>query len=149
MDAATTALKPLESIADDLVSSYRTISRHGYRLLVLLREFDLRRGFREAHGTGRSAVDSAEWLGDRCGIGRETVRDKLRVAYALLNLPQTESAFESGELTFTKVRALVEVATLDNEGELLDFARAMTDSQVVGYCRRFRTPTLLVARSAP
>ncbi|MCE2459623.1 MAG: hypothetical protein J4F38_02460 [Pseudomonadales bacterium] len=142
MDAAATALQPLESLADDLVSSCRSVSWYGYRLLVLLREFDLRNGYREVRGKGRCAADSAEWLDARCGIGRETVRDKLRVGYALLNLPEIESAFEAGELTFAKVRALVEVATLDSEGALLDFARAMTDAQVVEYCRRLRTGTL-------
>ena len=136
MSVAATALQPLESVADDLVASCRTVARHGYRLLVLLREFDIRRGYREARGKGRCAADSAEWLAARCGIGRDVVRDKLRVAYALLNLPETEAAFEAGELTFTKVRALTRVATLDNEVMLLDFARAMTDAQVVDYCKR-------------
>ncbi|MDE0420793.1 MAG: hypothetical protein OXK76_07890 [Gammaproteobacteria bacterium] len=136
MSVAATALQPLESVADDLVASCRTVARQGYRLLVLLREFDIRRGYREARGKGRCAADSAEWLAARCGMGRDVVRDKLRVAYALLNLPETESAFEAGELTFTKVRALTEVATLDNEAVLIDFARAMTDAQVVDYCRR-------------
>ncbi|MDE0178568.1 MAG: hypothetical protein OXP36_08200 [Gammaproteobacteria bacterium] len=135
---AVATLQPLESIADDLVSSCRTISRHGYRLLVLLREFDMRRGYREARGKGRCAADSAEWLDARCGIGRDAVRDKLRVAYALLNLPQIEAAFEDGELTFAKVRALIEVATFDNERTLLDFACSMSDAQVAEYCRRLR-----------
>ena len=141
MNAVATSLQPLESVADDLVATCRTISRHGYRLLVLLREFDLRRGYREARGKGRHATDSAEWLGARCGIGRDTVRDKLRVSYALLNLPQIEAAFEDGELTFAKVRSLIEVATFDNEGALLDFARAMTDAQVAAYCRRLGART--------
>ena len=101
-----------------------------------MREFDIRRGYREARGKGRSAADSAEWLAARCGIGRDAVRDKLRVAYALLNLPQIEAALEAGELTFAKVRALIGVATCDNEGALLDFARTMTDGQVREYCRR-------------
>ncbi|MCY3623721.1 MAG: hypothetical protein OXH68_18685 [Gammaproteobacteria bacterium] len=136
MNAAATSLQPLESVADDLVSSCRTISRHGYRLLVLLREFDMRRGYREARGKGRCAADSAEWLDARCGIGRDAVRDKLRVAYALLNLPQIEAAFEDGELTFVKVRSLIEVATFANEGTLLELARTMTDAQVGKYCRR-------------
>ena len=136
MNAVATSLQPLESVADDLVSSCRTLSRHGYRLLVLLREFDMRRGYREARGKGRCAADSAEWLDARCGIGRDAVRTKLRVAYALLNLPKIEAAFEDGELTFTKVRALIEVASFDNEGALLDFARATTETQVAEYCRR-------------
>lgn len=138
---AVATLQPLESVADDLVASCRAISRHGCRLLVLLREFDMRRGYREARGKGRCAADSAEWLDARCGIGRDAVRDKLRVAYTLLNLPQIEAAFEDGELTFTKVRALVDVATFDNEEALLDFARAMTDAQVAEYCRRLGART--------
>ena len=80
--------------------------------------------------------DTAEWLDVRCGIGQEAVREELRVAYALLNLPETEAAFDAGELTFAKVRALIQVATLANETALLDFARAMTDAQVVDYCQR-------------
>ncbi|MXY58732.1 MAG: hypothetical protein F4029_08915 [Gammaproteobacteria bacterium] len=136
MNAVATSLQPLESVADDLVASCRTISRHGYRLLVLLREFDMRRGYREARARGRCAADSAEWLDARCGIGRDAVRDKLRVAYALLNLPQIEAALEHGELTFPKVRALIEVATFDNEVALLDRTRTMTDAQVAKYCRQ-------------
>lgn len=145
MNAVATSLQPLESVADDLVSSCRTISRHGYRLLVLLREFDLRKGYREASGRGRCAADSAEWLDARCGIGRDAVRDKLRVAYALLNLPQIDAAFEDGELSFAKVRALIEVATFANEGALLELARPMTDAQVGQYCRRLGARTTSVA----
>ena len=136
MNAAETSLQPLESVADDLVASCRTISRHGHRLLVLLREFDMRRGYREARGKGRCAANSAEWLDVRCGIGREAVRDKLRVAYALLNLPQIEAAYEDGELTFAKVQALIEVATFADEGTLLAIARTMTDAEVREYCRQ-------------
>lgn len=111
-----------------------------------MREFDMRRGYREARGKGRCAANSAEWLDARCGIGRDAVRDKLRVAYALLNLPQIEAALEDGELTFAKVRALIEVATFDNEGALLELARTMTDAQVGKYCQRLGARTAFVAR---
>ena len=136
MDTNATAPSPIESVACDLVASCRAVSRHASRFLVVLREFDMRRGYREAPGVGPSADDTAEWLDVRCGTGQERIREELRVAYALLNLPETEAAFEAGELTFAKVRALIGVATLANETALLDFARAMTDAQVVDYCRR-------------
>lgn len=136
MDTNVIAPSPIESVASDLVASCQAVSRHVSRFLVVLREFDIRRGYREAPGAGPSANDTAEWLDVRCGIGQEAIRERLRVAYALLNLPETEAAFEVGELTFAKVRALIEVATLANETALLDFARAMTDAQVVDYCRR-------------
>lgn len=136
MDTKTTASRPVESVAGDLVASCRAVAQHTGRFLVLLREFDMGRGYREARGEGPSADDSAAWLDARCGLGEQAIREKLRVAYALLNLPATEAAFQAGELTFCKVRALAEVATLANETALLDFARAMTDAQVVDYCKR-------------
>jgi len=130
------ATSSLETLADDLLASCRAVSQQAYRFLVLLREFDLRRGYREARGKGRSATDCAEWVVARCPMGRHAVREQLRTAYALLNLPRIESAFEAGELSLAKVRALAEVATVANEGVLLDFARAMPEEQVVEYCRR-------------
>ena len=138
MNALVTPLHPIESLAGDLVESCRAVSQQACRFLVLLREFDLRRGYQEARGTGRCTTDSAEWLDARCGMGHDAVREKLRVAYALLNLPQIETAFEAGELSFAKVGALVEVATVANESTLLDFARVMTDAQVKDYCRQLR-----------
>ena len=140
MSAVVSPLHPLEFLADDLVESCRAVSQQACRFLVLLREFDLRRGYQEARGRGRTTTGSAEWLDARCGIGRDAVQEKLRVAYGLLNLPQTESAFEAGEVSFAKVRALVEVATAANESVLLDVARVMTDAQVVDYCERLRRP---------
>ena len=136
MNATATPLQPLESLADDLLSSYKAISGHACRFLVLLREFDLRRGYREARSRGRSADDSAEWLHARFGMARESIREDLRIAYALLNLPETESAFEAGELSPGKVRALVGVATFANEGALLQVARGMTDAQFADHCQR-------------
>ncbi len=138
MNAIAPPVSSLESLADDLVASCRAVSHHAFRFLVLLREFDLRRGYREARGKGRCADDSAEWVDARCGIGGDVVRDRLRVAYALLNLPEIESAFEAGELSYAKVQALSDVATLANEAELLDFARAATDAQVVVLGKQLR-----------
>ena len=150
MNALATSLHPIESLADDLVESCRALSRHACRFLVLLREFDMRRGYQETRGKGPSGIDSAEWLDARSGMGPDAVRESLRLAYALLNLPETESAFEAGELSFAKVCALVGVATVANESELLDFARVMTDAQVVDYCRRLgRRDDPRTARPAP
>ena len=138
MNAVATPSISLEALADDLVASCRSIPQHAYRFLVLLREFDLRRGYREARGKGRCAENSADWLNARCRISGDVVRDGLRVAYALLNLPAMESALEAGELSFAQVQSLTEVATHANEQALLDCVQDMTDAQVAVYCGQLR-----------
>ena len=87
---------------------------------------------------GNQAADTAEWLHAVCGTDKPAVREALRVAYKLLNLPRTEAAFAAGELSYSKVRALTTVATAASEGELLPLAIAMTDAQVAHYCCRLR-----------
>ena len=66
----------------------------------------------------------AEWLAWRIGITRGTANEKVRAARALEDLPLISEAMASGELSFSKVRAITRVATPDNESELLEFARA-------------------------
>jgi hypothetical protein len=50
-------------------------------------------------------------------------REKVRVAIALDDLPKMNSAFEKGQLSFSKVRAMTRVATAENESNLLNIAR--------------------------
>ena len=85
---------------------------------------------------GNRAADTAEWLHAVCGMDKPAVREALRVAYKLLNLPRTETAFAAGELSYRKVRAITTVATAASEEELLPFAVTMTDAQVADYCCR-------------
>ncbi len=66
----------------------------------------------------------AEWLAWQIGITRGTANEKVRAARALEDLPLISEAMARGELSFTKVRALTRAATPDNEGDLLEFARA-------------------------
>lgn len=125
--------RPLDALETDLVATWRDVSRITYRFLMLLREFDLRQGWR-AYGNN----DCAEWLNWRCGIGRTTALDKVRVARALWSLPQIAEAFRRGDLSYSKVRALTRVATERNEAELLDFALGVSAAQLEAFCRRVR-----------
>jgi hypothetical protein len=132
------ALRPLsfraiDDVETSLIESWRGVSQATHRFLVLLREFDLRQGWR-AYGN----ADCAEWLDWRCGIARVTAQEKVRVARALWGLPQIEAAFALGELSYSKVRALCRVATDRNETELLDYALRASAAQVEAYCRRLR-----------
>ena len=66
----------------------------------------------------------AEWLAWRIGITRGTANEKVRAARALEDLPLISGAMASGELSFSKVRAITRAAVPENEAELLEFARA-------------------------
>ncbi len=46
-------------------------------------------------------------------------REKVRVAHILTELSKINAAFETGALSFSKVRAMTRIATLDNEDYLL------------------------------
>ena len=88
-----------------------------YRLLVLIREFD-EKGCWELPGL----TSCAHWLNFKCGIGMNAAREKVRVARALADLPRISAAFERGEVSYSKVRAMTRVANPDNEDYLLMIA---------------------------
>jgi len=58
----------------------------------------------------------------KCGLGLGAARERLRVAQALPDLPQTTVAFREGRLSYSKVRAITRVATKRNEEVLLNIA---------------------------
>lgn len=125
-----------ESLATGVLDGHRELARERYRFLVQLREFDLHRAYK-GHGPGvRGWVDTPDWLQSTCGMPRDQGQEALRVAYTLLNLPRIEAAFEAGELSYAKVRALATVATLADEASLLALARVMSDAQVAEHCAR-------------
>ena len=125
--------QPIDALETSLVDSWQAVSRATHRFFRLLREFDLRQGWK-AYGN----TDCAEWLDWRCGICRNTAQEKVRIARALWSLPAVDEAFENGGLSYSKVRAVTRVATQRNERELLHYASRATASQVEAYCRRLR-----------
>ncbi len=88
-------------------------------------------GISTAARRGRAAA--ARWLSGcawRCWDDSRTARDHVRVARALPALPLIRAAFASGQLTYSKVRALTRVATPESEADLLEFARHATAAQL-------------------
>ncbi len=77
----------------------------------------------------------AEWLAWRCDLSLTTAREKVRVAHALKCLPLISAAFSTGELSYSKVKALTRVANRDNEERLLAFALTHTAVTVAERCR--------------
>ena len=109
--------RPLEELADSLQDSWKSVCECTARFLREVYEFDLRQGYKEW-----GYVDTAEWLDFKCGISRVTAREKVRIAKCLVVLSKVEKAFAEGKLSYSKVRALVRVAKLETEDELLEFA---------------------------
>jgi Domain of unknown function (DUF222) len=81
---------------------------------------------------------SAPWLSWRVGLDLGAAREHVRVARALRELPLIDEALQRGQLSYSKVRALTRAATADNEGALLEMARASTASQLERICRGYR-----------
>jgi hypothetical protein len=136
------SFRPIDDLEATLIDTWREVSRATHRFLVLLREFDLRQGWKN-YGNN----DCAEWLNWKCGISRVTAQEKVRVARTLWVMPQIDAAFERGDLSYSKVRAITRVATKTNECELLTFALASTATQVEAYCRRLRNGDVEVSAS--
>ena len=132
-------LQDLPSI-DDLDRAILTLSARinaeTYELLVLIRQFDERAGWLK-WGLG----NCAEWLHYRCDLSMNAAREKVRVAHALKTLPMVASRFKTGDLSYSKVRAISRVAGADNEDELLSFASKTTTARVEERCRELRCGT--------
>jgi len=103
-----------------------------YRFLTDLREFDERGGW---HTQGASSC--AHWLAWRVGCDLVTGRERVRVARRLGEFAVIGDALRRGEVSYSKVRALVRVATPENEALLLDHARLMTASQLEKLSRKY------------
>ena len=109
------------------------INAAGYRLLKLIAELD------DEEPWGAWGLRScAHWLNWRCGIGLNAAREKVRVAHALKRLPLISASFATGELSFSKVRAITRIAEPATEAELLELARHATAVQVEKLVRAYR-----------
>ena len=75
-------------------------------------------------------ANCSDWLHWRCDLSLSAAREKVRVAHALKILPVIAAAFSSGELSYSKVRALTRVARQENEDALFIFALKTTASRV-------------------
>jgi hypothetical protein len=130
---ASITRRSLDQLEEDIISLSTHVNALEYEFLVLVREFDLRQGWKAYHFNS-----CAEWLNMKCGIATATAREKIRVANLLFDLPQTAAAFQKGDLSFSKAKSLTRVATPLNEEHLLDFALKATASQVDKHCQELR-----------
>ncbi|MEA2433156.1 MAG: hypothetical protein QOG54_613 [Actinomycetota bacterium] len=127
------AQAPLEHIERELTELSAHIHAATCRFLVLIAEFDRRRGWAEW-----DCRSCAHWLSWKCGLSLTAAREHVRVAKALERLPLIRDAFACGELSFSKVRAIVRVASPEMQDTLLHLARYSTAYQLERLSRAYR-----------
>jgi hypothetical protein len=140
MDNLAAVLPPSSADFDQLLGDEITllagqINAANYRLLKLIAAFDDRKAWLGG-GTIRSC---AFWLNWKCGLAIGAAREQVRVAHCLKTLPLIDASFASGEISFSKVRAMTRVATPENEDYLLMIARFGTASHVEKVVRKYRS----------
>ncbi len=123
-----------DQLADKITTLAGQINAATYRFLKMIAEFDRRKAWE-----GPGIRSCAYWLAWKSGLDIAVAREKVRVAKALVGLPKTNAAFEKGELSYSKVRAMTRVATEKNESYLLDIAQYGTTEHVVKLAGAFRT----------
>src|SRR3569832_2389557 len=122
----------LEQLGERIAEQAAHLDAAMHRLLTDLREFDARGGW---HVQG--AATCAHWLAWRVGWDLVTARDHVSVARKVADFALIDDALRRGELSYSKVRALLRVATPANEALLLDYARLMTASQLEKLSRKY------------
>ncbi len=125
-----------DQLADKITTLAGQINAANYKFLKLIAEFDRREAW-----AGAGIRSCAHWLNWKCSIAMSAAREKVRTARALDGLPGINSAFEKGELSFSKVRAMTRVATVRNESHLLMIAQHGTAQHMEALVKAFRSVT--------
>jgi hypothetical protein len=124
---------PLERLEAQICELAGHLAAATCRFLVLLADFDARRGW-----ASWDMNSCAEWLSWKCQMSSGTAREHVRVARALRDLPVIRGEFGAGRLSYAKVRALTRIATPDTEADLAELAGPMTGNQLERFARAHR-----------
>ncbi len=139
---------PTEIPTEHLEHEITALAAHIYaatcRWLLLIAEFDRR----ECH-LSWGFHSTTSWLAWTCGLTPRAAREHVRVAHDLKELPLIRESFASGELSFSKVRALTRVAVPETEAELLELAHQATAAQLERTVRAFRSAIAVAAGHPP
>jgi hypothetical protein len=124
---------PLERLEAQLCELAGHLAAATCRFLVLLADFDARRGW-----ASWEMSSCAAWLSWKCQLSSGTAREHVRVARALRDLPVIRAEFAAGRLSYAKVRALTRIATAGTEAGLAELAGPMTANQLERFARAHR-----------
>jgi hypothetical protein len=124
---------PLERVEAQICELAGHLAAATCRFLILLADFDARRGW-----ASWEMSSCAAWLSWKCQMSSGTAREHVRVARALRGLPVIRGEFAAGRLSYVKVRALTRIATPETEADLAELAGPMTGNQLERFARAHR-----------
>jgi hypothetical protein len=127
---------PLERLEAQICELAGHLAAATCRFLVLLADFDARRGW-----ASWEMNSCAQWLSWKCQLSSGTAREHVRVARALRDLPVIRARFAAATLSYAKVRALTRIATAATEAGLAELAGPMTANQLERFARAHRQVT--------
>ena len=127
---------PLERVEAQICELAGHLAAATCRFLVLLADFDARRGW-----ASWEMNSCAQWLSWKCQLSSGTAREHVRVARALRELPVIRARFAAATLSYAKVRALTRIATPATEAGLAELAGPMTANQLERFARAHRQVT--------
>jgi hypothetical protein len=110
--AAVSGLSDVE-LMEEAVGTSRLVAALTGRLVALAGELDRRQGWRAEGATSLEA-----WMVSQTGVSVPTARAQAHVAGRLFDLPHLAAGLASGELSFDKVRVVVDAATPETDAEL-------------------------------
>ncbi|CAO5170092.1 Restriction endonuclease [Frankia sp. AiPs1] len=126
----------MEQVEETICRWSARLAAATYTWLTTIAAFDRRQGW-----AGIGIRSCAHWLAWRCGLDLRTAREQLATAHALQQLSAVRAAFSTGELSYSKVRAITRVAGPDDEADWLRHARQTTASRLERLVSRHRQQT--------
>jgi len=106
------------------------------RLAILAGEMDRRMLWGEDGATSMAA-----WISESHGVSQGTGRAVAKVGEQLWNLPHLAHAFEMGAISLDKVRALIRIATPENDAEMTALAKGCSVHELRDVARAARGAT--------
>jgi hypothetical protein len=102
--------------------------------MLAIAEFDRREAY-----LSWAAPTCATWLSQYAGVDIRAARERVRVARALAVHPVLSAAMASGELSYSKVRALTRIATAGTMVAWIDVAVSATTNQLERLISAYRS----------
>jgi hypothetical protein len=122
--------------------SARNMASSAGLIVLLSGELDRREGWRDE---GATSLES--WMVERLGVSTPTARALAHVGDRLYDLPHLANALSAGDLSFDKVRAVVDVATPESDAELRERAEEHSVRELSQWARARRETSAATARA--
>ncbi len=116
--------------------AFRNRTNQDAVFMTLVAELDRREGWRDE---GASSVQA--WMVDHTGMSAASARAYAHVGERLFDLPHLAHGLSSGELTFDKVRTVVDRATPESDQEIAEKARTLSVKDLAQLARSKMPPS--------